>query len=178
MTDRTYDIERLKSLIHYVVSVAGARANFGAVKLNKVLWFSDARCFVLYGASITGAPYQRQKYGPIPRDGMAARDHLVAENAISQWRGTGGEWVFKALVKPSMNFMNGNEKAQVDYWIRHIDADHTAATISEESHDYGWDIAKIGENLPFHSVLAQRVRSPNSGEMEWAKSRAKELGLP
>ena len=178
MNDRAYDIERLKSLIHYVISAAGARANFGATKLYKVLWFAEARSFVLNGASITGAPYVRQKYGPIPKDGMIARVQLVAEQAIQQRQGANGEWIFQALAKPSPNFMTSAEKSQVDYWIRHIDEDHTAMSISEESHDYGWEIAEIGERLPFYSVLAQRARGPNESEMEWARSRAKELGLP
>src|SRR5262249_36624697 len=29
-----------------------------------------------------------------------------------------------------------------------IDKEHTATSISEESHDYAWDIAKMGEELP------------------------------
>jgi hypothetical protein len=67
MADRIYDRNRLKNLIHYVIWVAGARANFGATKLYKIAWFSDARQFVLSGKSITGAPYLREKHGPIPR---------------------------------------------------------------------------------------------------------------
>jgi len=54
MTDRAFDRSRLKNLIHYVIWVAGAHANFGATKLYKIAWFSDARRFVLSGQSITG----------------------------------------------------------------------------------------------------------------------------
>jgi Protein of unknown function (DUF4065) len=178
MTDRAYDFERLKLLTHYVVSAAGSRANFGAVKLYKVMWFSEARCFVLHGRSITGSPYVRQKFGPIPRDGIRAREALVSENSIKQWRGTNQEWVFKSVTNPIMSFLNVDERAEVDRWIRHIDEDHTASSTSEESHDYGWELAKIGEVLPLYSVLAGRVRVPNAAELDWAKSRAKELGLP
>ena len=35
-----FDRDKFKRLVHYVIRQAGARDWFGAVKLNKVLWFS------------------------------------------------------------------------------------------------------------------------------------------
>jgi hypothetical protein len=181
MKDRAYDPDRLKDLIHYVIWAAGARPNFGAVKLYKVLWFSDARSFILHGRSITGAPYVREKYGPIPRDGMKLRTQLADAGYIRQWqnRASGNlGWHFRSLVPPTISWLREDEKAQVNYWIKHISENHTAESISDETHDYGWSIAKMGERLPFHSILAERVRDPNSDELKWAKERAKGLGLP
>lgn len=181
MPDRAYDKSRLKCLIHYVIWVAGARPYFGAVKLYKVLWFSDAKSFILHGKSITGAPYIREKYGPIPRDGMIARSELVNERLIRQWQNhSAGDlgWHFRSLVAPDASWMTPEERQLVQYWIKHISEDHTAETISEASHDYGWTIAKMGERLPFFSILAERARDPSANEMAWAKRRAKELGLP
>jgi hypothetical protein len=180
MTDRAYDRNRLKTLIHYVIWVAGARPNFGATKLYKVAWFADARRFVLSGRSITGAPYVREKHGPIPREGMSIREELVREGAIKQWRDRIYDhegWKFRALTPPHPNEFTADEKKEIDYWIRHIDEDHTATSISDLSHDYGWEIARMGERIPFYSVLAQRVREPNDEELEWAREKAKELGL-
>jgi len=181
MADREYDRARLKSLIHYVIWVAGARPYFGAIKLYKVLWFSDAKSFILNGKSITGAPYIREKFGPIPRDGMQIRCELVNDGLISQWQNhRAGDlgWHFKAIVGPNVSWMAPNERQLVQYWINHISEDHTAESISDASHDYGWTIARMGERLPFFSILAERVRDPSEEEMLWAKQRAKELGLP
>jgi hypothetical protein len=162
--DRSYEPERLKNLIHYVIWVAGARPHFGAVKLYKVLWFSDARRFVLRGMSITGAPYIREKYGPVPRDGWRFRNELVADGTIRQWqnskRGALG-WHFKTLERPNISWIEDGEKQEVDYWTDNISNNHTAESISDESHDYGWQIAKMGERLPFISVLAERIRDPS-----------------
>ena len=52
-----FDREKFKRLVHYVIWCAGERYGFGAVELNKVLWFSDARAFMLLGKPITGASY-------------------------------------------------------------------------------------------------------------------------
>jgi len=180
MTDRAYDRSRLKTLIHYVIWAAGSHANFGATKLYKVAWFSDARSFVLTGKSITGSPYIRQEHGPIPRDGMAVREDLEKAGLIKQWRDkvyNHEGWKFKALRPPKTDVFDEAEKALVDYWIRHIDEDHTATSISDMSHDYGWEIAKMGERIPFNSVLAERIRDPNDEELAWANSVARRIRL-
>jgi hypothetical protein len=179
--DRPYEPQRLKNLIHYVIQVAGARPHFGAVKLYKTLWFSDARRFVLTGMSITGAPYIREKYGPLPRDGMRFRNELASDGAIRQWQNDKGGalgWHFKSLSNPDIAWIDLVEKEEVDRWIKVISDKHTAESISDESHDYGWQIAKMGERLPFISVLAERAREPSGDEMKWARERAKALGLP
>ena len=179
MRDRPYDQEKLKNLIHYVIWKVGARPNFGATKLYKIAWFSDARSFVLTGQSITGAPYLREKHGPIPKHGIGLRNQLARENRIKQWQNPGSSaWHFRSLEPPKPDWFSEDEKKQIDYWAVHIADNHTAKTISDESHDYGWEIAKLGETLPFYSVLADRVRDLSEDELEWAKIRAKELNLP
>ncbi|MDX8453228.1 Panacea domain-containing protein [Mesorhizobium sp. VK9D] len=180
MTDRAYDRSRLKTLLHYVIWEAGSHANFGATKLYKVAWFADARRFVLTGKSITGAPYIRQEHGPIPRDGMMVRADLEAEGSIRQWRDKVYDhegWKFKALRPPKVGVFGDDEKALIDYWIGHVDKDHTASSISELSHNYGWEIARMGERIPFNSILAERIRDPNDEEMEWAKKVLKRTRL-
>lgn len=177
MTDRAYSEERLKNLIHLVIWEAGSRANFGATKLYKVSWFSDARHFLLHGMSITGAPYTREKYGPIPKYGFGVRKKLEIEGAIKQWRGTGNEWVFKAVTPPDTNMFTSEELGIIRYWINHIDEEHTATSISDLSHDYGWDIAKTGEPLPIYAFLASRGREPNTSELSLMQAKARELKL-
>ena len=61
--------------------------------------------------------------------------------------------------------LSGEEKSALDYWIEHIDQEHTAKAISELSHDYGWEIAKLGEELPLSAFMASVVRHPNETEM-------------
>ena len=41
----TFKREKFKRLVHYIIWKAGKRDWFGAVKLNKVLWFSDTEAF-------------------------------------------------------------------------------------------------------------------------------------
>lgn len=175
-----FDREKFKNLIHYIVWKISGRDGFGATKLYKVLWFSEARSFLLYQQPIAGAVYIREKHGPVPRLGMQIRDELVHEGKISQRqvnRGKYQEWVFGSKMPPPINFLSENEREIVDWWIEHIDKDHTASSISDLSHDYAWEIARQGEELPFHAFLSSRLREPTEAELRSAKDRAKALGL-
>lgn len=178
-----FDREKFAALVHYIIWRAGDRDGFGATKLNKVLWFADARAYALRGRSITGARYIREKYGPVPHQIMPVRTALEADGAIKQWQDrVYGEdrpaaWRFKATAKPSMIQFSEDEIRNVDWWIDYVDG-KTAAEVSEESHDYGWEIAKMGEDLPFSAFLASRIKEEPSDEaMEWGRRRARELGI-
>ena len=69
-----------------------------------------------------------------------------------------------ALTKPDVSMFSLDELKSVDYWINHIDKEHTAASISDHSHDYAWDIAKMGEESPLFAVLKEsEFANPTSG---------------
>jgi hypothetical protein len=170
------DIEKLKRLIHYVAWKAGKRDWFGATKLYKVLWFADARQFVLTKKPITGAVYIREKHGPVPKDGMTARRELEGDGAIKTAK-EGKLTRIIALSEPDVSMFSQEELKVVDFWIKYIDKEHTAESISDHSHDYAWDIAKMGEELPLFAILANRIREPEEPELKRLRQRARELGL-
>lgn len=172
--------EKFKDAMHYAIARAGAHDGFGAIKLYKILWFSDARMFQTRGKPITGADYVRRQFGPVPQLALPIRSELESEGRIKVWKSTLGkveQWCFRSLAPPNMSRFSNEERQTLDYWIKHIDEDHTGTSISDESHDYGWEIAKMGEILPMHAFLAERLREANDAELEWARGRVKQLGL-
>jgi hypothetical protein len=174
-----FDREKFKSLVHYIIARAGNKPGFGATKLNKVLWFADARLFMLRGKPITGAAYIREKWGPVPQQIMPVRDELVREGRVritapqQEYEG----WRFQSLQAPDISVFSPEELQTVNWWIEHITEHHTAASISDESHDYGWDLAKMGEPLPLQAFMAERIREPSETEMAWARDAARRLGI-
>ena len=62
-----FDRDKFKALVHYVIWRAGGRDGIGATKLYKVLWFAEARAFVLSNRPISGETYIREEDGPSPR---------------------------------------------------------------------------------------------------------------
>jgi hypothetical protein len=171
---------KFKALLHYVVWKAGDIDGFGATKLYKILWFSDARAYMLFGTPITGETYIREKYGPLPQHAITVLKELANDGAI---RISQDEYFNKPIRRfhservPDKLSLDAKQRDIVDYWIKHIAEEHTAASISEESHDYAWEIAKLGEVIPYHAIFANRIRDPDGDELAWAVRRAKELGL-
>jgi hypothetical protein len=176
-----FDRDKFKALLHYIVWRAGDKDGFGATKLYKILWFSDARAYMLFGEPITGESYVREKYGPMPRHGLSMIREMSDDGAIRVWNDIYFNVQirrFKSLRGPDKLSLDERQRQIVEYWIGHIADEHTAASISEESHDYAWEIAKLGEEIPYHAIFANRIRDPEGEELEWASRRAKELGLP
>jgi hypothetical protein len=169
--------DKFKRLVHYVSWRAGKRDGFGSVKLNKVLWFADTEAFALTLEPITGAKYTRQQFGPVPKAIMPIRDELVKEGKIQIAR-EGNLDRLTALTKPDMQPFTSSEIAIVDWWIEHIATHETAATISAKSHDYTWQIAALGEDLPMVASFAARIRAPRAEEEAWGKEVADKLRLP
>jgi hypothetical protein len=172
-----FERDKFKKLVHYVIWRAGKRDWFGAVKLNKVLWFADTEAFAHTGKSITGAAYTRQQFGPVPKPIMPIRAELEREGTIRVAR-EGKLERLTPLVKPDLgSLFTTAEMAIVEYWIEHIATYETATSISAKSHDYAWQIASMGEPLPMTASLAVRLREPKSAEIAWAKETATKLGL-
>lgn len=171
--------QKLKALVHYIIWRAGSARDFGAVMLNKMLWFSDARAFEAFGKPITGETYIRRKLGPVPKHVDSVLDELVDQEAIEVWTERFHEHRIKryaAFAPPDMSDFNADELGFIDWWIKHVSEEHTAVSISEKSHDYGWQIANEGEELPYTAFLARRVRDLHEGdELEWARSIASEI---
>jgi hypothetical protein len=175
-----FDRDKFKALLHYVVWRAGDRDGFGATKLYKVLWFTDARSYMLFGKPITGETYVRQKFGPLPRHAPSVIQELVSERVIRVWSDTYFNTQirrFQSLRLPDKLSLDARQREIVDYWIKHIADDHTAASISEETHDYVWEIGKLGEELPYYAIFANRIRDPDEWETEQFKEKAKAIGL-
>jgi hypothetical protein len=176
-----FDRDKFKALLHYVVWKAGDKDGFGATKLYRVLWFSDARAYMLHGEPITGETYIRKEFGPLPTHALAAIRELSDDGSIRVWNDTYFNKPirhFHSLRLPDKLSLTDDQRKIVEFWIVHIADEHTAASISEQSHDYAWEIAKLGEDLPYHAIFANRVRDPEGDEFAWASRRAKELELP
>ena len=175
-----FDHNKFKALLHYIVWKAGDKDGFGATKLYKILWFSDARAYMLQGEPITGEIYIREKFGPMPRHGLSIIDELKRDGAI---RVSVGDyygkaiWHFQSARTPDKLSLNDRQREIVEYSVKHIADEHTATSISEETHDYAWEIAALGEEIPYHAIFATRIRDPEDEELKWASARAKELGL-
>ncbi len=107
------NFDKFKLAVHYIIWKAGNRKGFGATKLNKVLWFSDAGMFVLHRHSITGATYVREKHGPVPKPFVPARESLKKDGVIEVWK-DGNQTRFRTKSAPDMTPFSNEETRLLD----------------------------------------------------------------
>ena len=165
------DRSRFKQLVHYVCSrCAEDPSKLGAVKLNKALWLSDLRAYYKFGGPITSARYVKRQYGPVPSQIVPTLKELQQEGALMVETVDHFGKKKKEFIVQEMEFgefLSDSEKALVDETIRFVTEEHTAASISDLSHDHIWTAAEDGEELPHFTVFANPAPVTDE-ELEWA----------
>lgn len=163
-------MSKLQELILHFARKSEGDSSFGAVKLNKLLFYADFAFFRSHGRSITGESYVKRAQGPCPANIVKALKGLeAAKRAATQSTTYFGRPQKKtvALVDADLSSFNGNEIAIVDEvleWLR----DKNASEVSEMSHrELGWELAKDGEVIPYGTALIS-AEAPNDKEAQFA----------
>ena len=147
--------EKLKEMILYISEKCKNQGAFGVTKLNKVLWFSDALAFRFHGKPITGTPYIRKNYGPVPKYISKVRDELIKNNDLAIRR----ERFFNCvqdrpvhLRRAKLSLFSADQLRTVDDVIE-ILQDQTATEASDLSHERVWKLLKNGEAMPYEALF-------------------------
>lgn len=168
------DFTKFKALVHYICEKAENPSVLGAIKLNKVLWYSDVINYMVTGSSMTGETYVKRQHGPVPRHVLKAVDELVSEDKIIRGRADHfghlkNEYI--AIQESDKTLFSGADIALVDEAFEYVCLNHTAKSISEETHGIIWKIASIGEVLPYETVFASGVGEVNEDDTKWAADK-------
>lgn len=152
-----FNPDKFKELVLYIADRSQEDANFGATKLNKILYFSDFLAYGQLGAPITGARYQRLDMGPAPKELLPMQSDLVtAGDAVVVERERFGYPQKKvlALRDPRLDLFSADEIAIVDRVLGAL-RQHNAASVSELSHrtGIGWEMAEDREEIPYQTIF-------------------------
>jgi len=164
---------KFKALVHYICyrCFNVDPSSLGSVKLNKILWLSDFMAYRDLQEPITGARYVRRPLGPVPHQILPVLNDLEAEGAltVSETKFHGKPKKTYSVHKPASDDMfTPEEKAIVDRMIDFVCDWHTAASISEFSHDHIWKAAKEGEEIPYMTVFA-KPGTITQEDRDWAR---------
>ena len=166
---------KFKAIIHYVCDKAGSDPSvLGAIKLNKVLWYSDAINYMVTGSSITGEMYVKRQHGPVPKHIPAAIEELIKEKKIV--RGKVDHFGFMkneyhVIVDVDKSIFSANEISLIDEAFEHVCLKNTAKSISEETHGIIWQIAEMGEEIPYFTAFASSTGEVDETDIVWAKGQ-------
>ena len=172
MTTINRNREKLKLLVHYIVAKCENPSILGSIKLNKVLWVSDLWAYVGMGQPITGEHYVKQQFGPVAST-VGILQELQQENKIVVRRkiAHGNKKVdYIALKEPEgiSDLFTADEISLVDEATQFVCLRHTAMDISDKTHDIIWELAEIGEEIPYEAMWASRLDLITKEDVKWA----------
>lgn len=147
---------KAQELMLYVADRSVDDPGFGAVKLNKILFFSDFEAKARTGAAITGLDYQKLINGPALRRMLPLQQELIDRgDALLVPRGAGRftQRRLVALREPDLSTFSGLEISIVDQMMAEVTA-MNATQVSEHSHRWpGWLAADLGETIPYATAV-------------------------
>jgi len=172
-----FDREKLKTVILYACVKCGPTL-IGAVKLHKVLYYSDMLQYARSGAPITGATYRKRALGPTCDNLPSTLRELERSNAIEvrevDYFGYRKK-EYEAIGSPDIERLSIEQRELLDEIIDFVCFDNTAKTISEYSHNRAWELAEFGEILPYRSVFHLFPTEVSKESLDWAASEAENI---
>lgn len=159
---------KLKELIIYLSVLSEGDKNFGAIKLNKLLFYADFMAYLRLGKSITGQEYQALPQGPAPKRMKPVLEQMKRSGDIGIRKESAFEFVRLRTVSirtPDLTKFNGAEVNLVHETVQRF-WNYNATEISDKSHDFlGWQLGITGETIPY-SVALIGTRKPTEEECE------------
>jgi hypothetical protein len=144
--------QRLRELIVYISQRCVDDPWFGAIKLNKILYYADFRAYERFGVPLTGLPYFRLPLGPAPRALLVIRGQLEDEGAIRIEKVSVGEDKEQhrtvALRDPVLSHFAADEIGLVDEVISEL-WEQNATEVSDASHDIRWKVLNHMDDIPY-----------------------------
>ncbi len=167
-----FNPEKFKALVQYICYRCDNPRLLGKVKLNKILWFSDMLNFEATGKALTGESYVKRQFGPVPSHIDSAVEELQQENKLSVRLPDAAyePTLFFAAESPDLEAFSSAEISLVERMIEDICRNHTATSISNLTHDVIYDLAEMGETIPYEAFLASEPGEINARDLEWART--------
>ena len=143
---------KLREAVLYVAQRSKDDPRFGAIKLNKILYYADFEAYRQLGSSITNATYQHLAEGPAPKEFLRAKEELQELRAISEETHLYFNHVQKRLVplrKADLSAFGPEEIRILDEVIEGLEH-MNGSDVSAMSHaEWGWRLTNIGEVIPY-----------------------------
>lgn len=152
-----YDAAKFKAMVHYICAGCEDYRKLGATKLNKIVLYAEREAYLHLGQGISSPRFVKRQFGPVPVAMMPTLNELRYEQKILIRERTVGTNVKRdliSLVDADISSFTPEQISIIDRVAHDVCHNHTANSISEETHDGVWRMAAIGEDLPMYTVFA------------------------
>jgi uncharacterized phage-associated protein len=173
MTDTPYREDKLSELVLYIAGRTAGDQAAGATKLNKYLYFAESSAVRRLGRSITGAEYQKLRFGPAPRRLTPVRERLIrnGDGRLDQRVDALGyvHHELVALRAPRTDLFTAEELRLVDEVIDEL-RERSASQVTELSHrEAGWQLVAEGETIPYELAFVLAPGEAGTTPAIWAE---------
>ena len=158
MTHPSFNSEKFRELLLYVAHHSVRDPWFGAVKLNKILFYCDFIAFKRFLNPITGASYVKLPEGPAPRELLSERSALLDEGLADMEYRRVFRYMQQRLVATGdhehlSNRFGDGERRVVEEVLEAL-RPLNGSEASELSHsEIGWILADDNTVIPYESAL-------------------------
>ena len=171
--------DKLAELVVHISEMSAKDPLFASTKLNELVWASDFQAFCDTGRTITGASYQREKFGPVPRAMLIVLSALQKEKRLSIQSVTVGSKTANRPVATTSANLTPFSYREISI-VGKVVAENfgkTGTKMSQETHErLAWKVLDDGKTIPFYSWLVIS-RKPNHKEKTRAVQLEKELAV-
>jgi hypothetical protein len=165
-----FERNRFRALVQYICWICENPRALGTIRLNIILWYSDRNVYLESGRPITGATYIRQLKGPQARPLQPMLVELEKDGVIARRPAdrSGGVDLLFAIQRPDLTGFEPEEISIVDKVTRVICAEAHGSIPHQTAHDRVWQVAQIGELLPYFTVFAGQPGDILPADITWA----------
>jgi len=172
-----FDRDKLRAAVLHVIGLCKPD-RLGAVKLHKVLYYSDMLTYLDTGKPVTGAEYRKRPFGPTCDAVLTVLDDLSRNGEISiekvEYHGFLKKQ-FTLVSNPETNRLSESEKATLAEMVDFVCYNNSAKTISDFSHDMVWEMVEFGDIIPYHNAIHLIPNVPSREATIWAETEAKRI---
>lgn len=154
-SDGLRSTDKLRELVIYIANKCEDDPKFGAVKLNKILFYADFISFAEYGEPVTGVKYRKFQQGPVPTILKRVRTEMEENGEVVVRKKSYHGRVQHRLIPlrdPDFDLLGARDIALVDDVIRML-WPRSAHEVSQLSHDRAWKNASEGEAIPYEAAF-------------------------
>lgn len=146
---------RLRELMLFVAERCQYDPKFGVTKLNKILFYCDFFAFAKLGKPITGMPYDKLPYGPVPKAAESTRRQMERdEDVFVPPEGYSPSRLRRMVPRraANLNLFSGPEIALVDGIIEAL-SDATGSQLRDLSHGKAWQSVEMYQTIPYEAIF-------------------------
>lgn len=172
-----FDRSKLSSAVLHVIHHCEP-SQLGAVKLHKVLYYSDMLRYAQIGNAITGSTYKKRPFGPTCEQlqpvlaELADTDRIIIK--VVDYFGYLKKEFFP-LEGEQDNYLAEDEITLLDEVIRFVCQDDPAASIGDLDHCKPWESADFGEEIRYSSVYHMFPAEVSPEAHDWASKQVNDV---